>query len=50
MIVYIVTFKGAYGLQIAEVFTSEPKARQYIEKQKQDAPFYNYEIQPFVAI
>lgn len=41
MSVYIVVFEGAYGMQIAEVFTSKSGAEEYISKQD---PFYNYEI------
>ena len=41
MKVYIVVFDGAYGMQILEVFTSRPKAEEYISKQDQ---FYIYDI------
>lgn len=41
MWVYIVTFEGAYGMQIAEVFTSRKWAEEYISKQN---GFYHYEI------
>ena len=41
MKVYIVVYEGAYGLQIAEVFTHRPKAEEYIEK---SGSFYHYHI------
>ena len=41
MWVYVVVFEGAYGMQIAEVFTNKQKAIEYIEKQNK---FYTYEI------
>lgn len=41
MWVYIVTLEGAYGMQIAEVFTSRQSAIEYIAKQDK---FYSYEI------
>ena len=41
MWVYIVTFEGAYGMQIAEVFTNRQAAIEYIAKQDK---FYFYEI------
>ena len=41
MWVYIVTFEGAYGMQIADVFTNRRNAIEYIAKQNK---FYSYEI------
>ena len=41
MWVYIVTFEGAYGMQIAEVFTNRQNAIEYIAKQDK---LYSYEI------
>ena len=41
MWIYIVTFEGAYGMQIAEAFTNRQKAIEYIAKQDK---FYSYEI------
>lgn len=41
MWVYVVAFEGAYGMQIAEVFTNRQKAEEYIANQD---GFYCYEI------
>ena len=47
MWVYVVIFYGAYGMQVAEVFTNRQKAIEYIEKQDK---FYTYEILEKFAI
>lgn len=41
MFVYIITFEGAYGMQIEAVYTSKEKAEEHIAKL---GKFYNYKI------
>ena len=41
MFVYIITFEGAYGMQIEAVYTCRKKAEEHIEKLDK---FYDYKI------
>lgn len=48
MIVYLVVFEGAYGLQIEGVFSTPEKARDYISSLPKDLQFcYNFEIKRY---
>ena len=46
--VFIVTFEGAYGLQIEGVFESHKKARKYCKSLPEHLQYnYNYEIKGY---
>lgn len=50
MWVYVVTFEGAYGTQIAKVFTSRAKAEEYAVIQlRTGGSIYCYEIHEYWA-
>lgn len=50
MAVYVVTFEGAYGMQIAKMFTSRAKAEEYVAIQfRTSGGIYCYEIQEYWA-